>query len=340
MIAKTKTGVSTNNKFEQAGNAAEEQMAFYLRRAFGETPDVFVFNDLRLVDGEDAAQIDHLVFHRYGCFIIESKSISGEVAVNEHDEWIRVWGRKQEGMPSPIKQAKRQGEFLRKQLDRQKEHLRDKRIFGKIQPGFKHCPIDICVAISDRGIIKRKGTHPPEVCKADQICDRILQEISRHQKAGRLISKPHGDYGMWALKDEEMQRIVAYLGECHTAQKTKSRSSSSVAPAPEQSTHSPSTAARVNTGSPAVPAPSKQMIGDASKNEEAACRHCNSTDLVATYGKYGYYFKCRTCEKNTPIDHACRQCGNKAKIRKSGLEFARVCGACSTEQLVWRNGPN
>src|SRR5574340_855439 len=88
VIAKTKDPGKPTDRFEQAGTAAEEQMAFYLRRAFADAPDVFVINDLRLVEADDCAQIDHLVLHAFGMFIIESKSISGEVEVNEHGEWI------------------------------------------------------------------------------------------------------------------------------------------------------------------------------------------------------------------------------------------------------------
>ena len=47
MILKEKSSLSPTDKFGQAGYQAEMQMAFYLRRAFGELPDVYVFNDLR-----------------------------------------------------------------------------------------------------------------------------------------------------------------------------------------------------------------------------------------------------------------------------------------------------
>ncbi len=78
------------DKFSVAGAKAEEQMAFYLKRAFADDPNVYVFNDIRLQgDDDDAAQIDHLVLHRHGFVIVESKSVSTGVAVNEHGEWVR-----------------------------------------------------------------------------------------------------------------------------------------------------------------------------------------------------------------------------------------------------------
>ncbi|MEO1407846.1 MAG: nuclease-related domain-containing protein, partial [Pseudomonadota bacterium] len=109
----------------RAGIQAERQMAYYLHRAFATSSNLYVINDLRLVDPEQpepdprtggsspgVAQIDHLVLHRFGAFIVESKSVTGTVTVRDDgggDEWTRSG----KGMPSPLRQAERQGEFLR-----------------------------------------------------------------------------------------------------------------------------------------------------------------------------------------------------------------------------------
>ncbi len=57
---------------EKAGDEAEKQMAHYLKRAYQKNKDIHVINDLRLVLGDDAAQIDHLVIHRFGFIIVIS----------------------------------------------------------------------------------------------------------------------------------------------------------------------------------------------------------------------------------------------------------------------------
>lgn len=57
MILKEKTSRCPTDKFGLAGYQAEKQMAFYLRRAFGEMPDVFGFNDLRFERNGEVAQI-------------------------------------------------------------------------------------------------------------------------------------------------------------------------------------------------------------------------------------------------------------------------------------------
>ena len=118
----------------KAGIMAERQMQHYLNRRFGESEqDIFVLNDLRIedpdrteVDGSPSvAQIDHLVLHQHGAFIIESKSVSDTVAV-EHSEqsgeqWMRVYKGKRTPMPSPIAQGTRQARVLREFLDARRE---------------------------------------------------------------------------------------------------------------------------------------------------------------------------------------------------------------------------
>ena len=57
MIVKDKEGPIPTDKMGRAGYDAEKQMAFYLRRAFAEASDIFVFNDIRFVRNGEAAQI-------------------------------------------------------------------------------------------------------------------------------------------------------------------------------------------------------------------------------------------------------------------------------------------
>ncbi|MAJ47555.1 MAG: hypothetical protein CMJ57_09555, partial [Planctomycetaceae bacterium] len=116
MLAKNRIDHPPKDRFEAAGIAAEKQLAHYLNRGFGETKHVFIFNDLRVVHNGEVAQIDHLVLHGSGLVIIESKSVSTSISVNRQGEFTRTYQGKRSGMPSPIEQAKRQGDLLRKLL--------------------------------------------------------------------------------------------------------------------------------------------------------------------------------------------------------------------------------
>ncbi len=157
-------------------------------------------------------QIDHLVLHRWGAFIVESKSVTDEVAVRDDgaggDEWTRKHGRV--GIADPTGSAA--GRSLWVFLDRHREFLRGKmptwlRPIGKLvsgtdQRGFGHMPLQIFVAISDSGKIERVGgwKEPTEpfrafVSKADNVGAKICDELAKHKASGRLLSESKGTYG-------------------------------------------------------------------------------------------------------------------------------------------------
>jgi hypothetical protein len=138
MILKELDPFTGTEPYELAGRRAEEKMAFYLKREFGDTKDMYVLNGLRLEHGDDACQIDHLIVHRWGTVIIESKSVTTEVRINERDEWSRMIDGKWKGMPSPINQGKLQYRLMSHVLDAHVEHLLGKlagiqRRFGGLQ---------------------------------------------------------------------------------------------------------------------------------------------------------------------------------------------------------------
>lgn len=201
-----------------AGQKAEQELAFYLRRAFKDSPDLLVFNGLRFVFGEDVAQIDHLVLHRHGVILVESKSVTTKVEVNERGEWVRWFDGAPQGMPSPILQARRQGEFLKRYLNAHAEDLLGK-LLG-LQKRFGGMEIDVIVAISDNGIIVRpkrsaKGIPLEEVRKADQVVDLVRAIHAKHQKANGLRGFVLASEGGYSWSSDEVQRLKSFLQERH-----------------------------------------------------------------------------------------------------------------------------
>src|SRR5690606_19783932 len=110
MIVKQRdTLTASGGRMQAAGAQAELQMAHYLHRAFAAEPDLHILNDLRLVDPEQpehngkpgVCQIDHMAIHRWGMFIIESKSVAEVVEVRDDghggDEWVRVYRGRRSG---------------------------------------------------------------------------------------------------------------------------------------------------------------------------------------------------------------------------------------------------
>jgi len=162
----------------EAGRRAEEQMTFYLRRAFGDTANLAILHDLRLVRSDqhlqDAAQIDHLVIHPGGLIIVESKSVSTRVRCDAHGHWTRhVPGHGSQGMPSPIIQARNQGAFLRRYL-------------ASAWPTLtQDWHGSVLVAFSDHGRVDYDGESKEialaqrAVCKADQAPDRVRALVQK-----------------------------------------------------------------------------------------------------------------------------------------------------------------
>ena len=350
MITKPHTpSPSHRDPREKAGAEAEKQMAFYLHRAFSQDPEVHVLNNLRIEDPEQpeqdgtpsVCQIDHLLVHPWGVFIVESKSVSEKVRVRPDgsggDEWSRMYKGDENGIPSPIRQAERQGEFLRTFLQRHREQLRGRlpvglRTAGKVirgtdRRGFGYMPIQIMIAISDGGRIERIDgwTEPAEpfktfVAKADLIPSKVKQELERHRDTLSPLSK----FGLWRLDLEELDLVTEFLAAQHVDRKDKIPSASKVID--------------INRGSESRLRKSKRV----SVNSSQTCKHCGSVDITAQSGRYGYYWRCGACGKNTAMPEVCSHCGKKGyrgkgvSVRKKGNSYIRDCQNCGKKETVWR----
>ncbi len=345
-------GAVSKDPRQRAGAAAESQMAHYLNRGFRDNEEVFVVHGLRLEDRDQpeqdgspgVCQIDHLVLHRWGLFVIESKSVTEEVRIRSDgsggDEWARVHRGRETGMPSPLRQAKRQSDFLRAVLNRHAGDLLGKQSLGfrtiaKVasgtdQRGFKHAPIQLVVAVSDDGKIERIGGWKEArepfrafVAKADVVPDKITQEIKAHGRGARLArTRSDGDYGLWAMKDAEPAKVAAFLAAQHTNRP-----------------RAPSTPTNRNSPNRDRDSHRSQPVGTG-RSVNAACKSCGSSGLTARWGKYGYYWNCGACDKNTSMPVLCSTCGaegrhNGVRIRKDKNSYFRDCQACGKSELIW-----
>ncbi|MDY6928088.1 MAG: nuclease-related domain-containing protein [Pseudomonadota bacterium] len=299
-----------------SGKKNEKDVAFHLKRAFLDRSDVEVFNDLQIVVDGESAQIDHLILHKYGFIIVESKSVKGEVNVNAHGEWSRSYQGKWFGIPSPIQQAENQQKILKMYLK-----SRDKDLLGKLlglQKGFGGRTYDVLVALSSSALIRRDEI--PEdinnlIAKADQIPAKVEDLIKKYKfSVLKLDTRP-------AFTDKEMQAISNELKGLESAGSSNVEAVEALEPK----------------------APEKKEAKEKHKSEEKrretssvdarwalACKKCNETKgLVAKYGKFGYYTECPKCHTNTAMKSDCSACGSKkTKVRKSKHTYALECQDC------------
>ncbi len=340
MIVKEYTPAPTSDRFKRAGDEAEKQMAFYLRRAFGDNPNVHVFNNLRLEHEGEVVQIDHLIFHRAGFVIVESKSVTRSVRINDREEWARQWNGRWSGMPSPVLQARRQADLLRAMLQAHKVDLRNKIFFGLKQGGFTGFIIDTVVAISDQGVIQHRGKLP-EVKKADQVPDHVKELITSHRRAASLLSKESRKDEMgFTLSPEEFTRISAFLHTRHRDAKPEAGLlGTEEASIPRPSGRHASVAERPQPARQTPPASSSEVVAPPpapSTPVAVQCGKCGSGDVEIKFG-HSYYLHCRACDANSPIKLTCPTCSGRQRIRKSGVKFYAECAACQTSQLHFTN---
>ena len=111
--------IQTDIKLIKYGHIGESNVAFELKHS---TEPIMVFHDLRIEFEEYVAQIDFLVLTGNTAYILETKRLSGDILITSNGNFIRniknAQGQiiKQEGMYSPITQAERQCEVLKKLL--------------------------------------------------------------------------------------------------------------------------------------------------------------------------------------------------------------------------------
>lgn len=159
----------------QAGESAEAQVAYDLNFRFREYENWVVLHDLRLVDGHDVAQIDHLLIVRtLDFFVLETKNYARGVRISPQGEF-EAYPKEGDPYPidSPIAQNDRHILLLQRLLKR--HNILPHRI-GLTQPIFHNY-----VLISGRGRIDRPIPDSfPNVIKGDLFHENVVR---RFQKA-------------------------------------------------------------------------------------------------------------------------------------------------------------
>lgn len=171
--------IQTDIKLIKYGHIGESNVSFELKHS---TEPIMIFHDLRIEFEGYIAQIDFLILTGNTAYILETKRLSGDILITSNGNFIRniknAQGQiiKQEGMYSPITQAERQCEVLKKLLV-------DK--VGLM--GFDFIPLVIIA--NPKSIIKfENGSNLKEynIIKHDQILNYIKTIESENQDREKL----------------------------------------------------------------------------------------------------------------------------------------------------------
>ncbi|WP_028766532.1 nuclease-related domain-containing protein [Shewanella fidelis] len=352
MILKTKSPQNVQSAQAIAGQQQEQNVAFFLRRAYKDHPQVLVINDFKFRFNDEVAQIDHLIIYSYGFILIESKSIRGRVKVNQQQEWSRSIGAKWQGMPSPIKQVELQQALLLELLMHHRSEILDK-LLGFKQQGFKGRCWDHLCAVSSDAIIDRKSMPKAvsdKLIKSEFLVDKLDKVMNLKSTFQRAInfSDTRPDFSQ-----QELESVASFLIKQHIAPNTAadtettkatSQTTTEQVSAPLASTPIPAASTvpvqRMPAQAVAEPAPLTETETKTGKSQTIQivlrCKHCGeSTNYTPMYGKFGYYIHCKQCTKNTPMKQACPQCSSKnTRVKKSKETYTLNCQECGCEQRV------
>ncbi|MBW3696746.1 NERD domain-containing protein [Vibrio sp. T187] len=318
MITKDRDSKVYSSLQQRTGVKVEQDVAFYLRREFGDASDVFIINDLRIHFKNEIAQIDHLIVYNKGFIIIESKSIRGEVKVNSQLEWSRTVRGNWTGMPSPIEQAKLQTKLLKGLLNDNAKSLLDRIAFVQAYFGGR-CWDQLCAtsndALIDRNFIPKSISK--KLIKAESVGSSVKNLIKQHRVGSILNTNP-------TFNRDELYRLVHFLNEQHLpTQSSTSNELDSTLSNPEQA-NSPVTVSEIQE--------SKEHKTRYGFN----CKKCLRAETIPRSGKYGYYVYCPDCKINTSMRISCQTCQSKStKVSKNKNTYTISCSCGERREVVF-----
>ena len=311
----------------RAGLKGERESAYLIDFHYKASKNWFIIHDLRLEQNGRTAQIDHVLLNRaLDCYVLESKHFHTGLKITDDGEFLR-WNdyrKTYEGMPSPLTQNARHVVVLE---DVFKAMDMPSRLGVRLMPRFFPYVLVSPASRIDRSTVFDSSA----VIKADTIRQQFLDNVENEsplemmKSVSRFVS---------ADTAQEIARQLASLHRPAVWQKPKDAVSKVTAGSTPPS-------ATIRRSVPKPEWPDSQAHAVADTLEEPAlpgpeCKKCGGSTGAILHGRYGYYFKCESCQGNTKIAFAC-QPGHRPRLRKSREKFYRDCAECGTSQLYFVN---
>ncbi len=313
MIIKPFTKPTEGYSNTSFGNRNEADVAFYLNRAFADAEDIHIFNDILVMHDSEKAQIDHLIVYKEGFIIIESKSIHGEVSVNDHGEWSRSVNGKWTGIKSPLRQAQLQEDILKEALFERVSEFLGKVAF-KQKTGIKNWRYDRICAVSNSAIIHRNSIPDDQnalIVKADSIGDKVVDIIEKNRFKGIKFLALSSDLPSLYFNPKELSALIDVIKRMDAINNSKMQ-------------------------------PRSKCVTD-SKTKKLICPSCSIDNTEICYGRFGYFLKCHVCTKNTSLRNAtqqCQQCNSpSSKVSKRKENYYIICENCNGATYIHTNTP-
>lgn len=314
--ASTKSRIEQELRYMRAGIKGEQESAYFIDFENAASTNRVVLHDLRFEVNGRIAQIDHLMINRLlDVYVFETKHFNTGIKITEEGEFLRWNDYKKtfEGMPSPLEQNERHITVLKDVFERIDM---PSRLGIRLSPTFH-----TLVLIAPNARIDRpKNFDTSRVIKADSLSKTLRKDIDDTGMLGAFsLAK--------VVTLETIENIGRQLFMKHRPIKTDYSAKFGL-----------NTVQKIVDkdqliSPPIKPQPKQEDPG----NETKKCRACGSQKLTVQYGKYGYFFKCASCDGNTPIKLGCGVNGHKERLRKEGNNFFRECSLCKTSSLFFQN---
>lgn len=307
----------------KSGIKGERDSAYFIDFDYGDSSKNWaVIHDIRLEHNGRVAQIDHLLLNRWlEIYVVETKNFNSGVKITEDGEFLRWndWKKTYEGMESPLLQNERHITVLKDVCATLDLPVR---LGIRMQPEFHSL---VLVAAGAKIMRPEKSAFDSaRVIKADQLKQRIVKDIDETSPASVFLMKMPK-----MVSAETVHDLARQLAARHAPAQVAKPQRAEPPRAPE-AVAIPAAAPSRRVREPKAEPPAKRP------HDGPACKSCHGGKGRILYGKYGYYFKCDACAANTAIRFSCMP-GHDPRLRKSGREFFRDCGACNTSALFHVN---
>ncbi len=311
-----KSRIELELRLMRAGIKGEQESAYFIDFENAASKNRVVLHDLRFEINGRVAQIDHLMINRLlDVYVFETKHFNAGIKITEDGEFLRWNDYKKtfEGMPSPLEQNERHIAVLKDLFD---QIDMPTRLGIRLTPTFH-----ALVLIAPNARIDRpKKFDTSRVIKADSLSKTLKKDVDESGILGAFsLAK--------VVATETIEDLSRQLLLRHTPIKIDYTAKFGL-----------NTDQKIGHEAPVISSliklPPKQELQG---SQPMKCRACGSEKLTVQYGKYGYFFKCASCDGNTPIKLGCGVDGHKERLRKEGNMFFRECADCKSSSIFFQN---
>lgn len=177
------------------GLQGEREIEFELKNA---NLGLYVLHDVTLKYEDLTAQIDYVVVTQGKIYLIECKNMVGKITVNERGDFIREVNEQKEGIYSPIRQAERHVEVLKKTW------LSKGRLLDKLftTGRFDNWYVPLVVMANSKSVLNTRYApkeYKNKIVRADGLVNYIKQDIATIDRDLLNSRKKMENIAQWIL---------------------------------------------------------------------------------------------------------------------------------------------